>query len=214
MWWSYPLICILNLCQLNWACTNQIVVEFDNLSSASILYFLAIFNLLTCSLASVFSRYGIHSVPSLLIVRRTTPTRFHGQKDLPSLMDFYKRITGSTCSVMPIFRFLPLILLYSDAIYLNDDKFFVVNLCNFLAFMENHSRPMSVFLALILPHDINFDLHVRRLKATFLFLLHGIFYMISDEPSSGFGGRCIKWFSVCLKCVSALEWSIVEGNFY
>ncbi|XP_075490487.1 5'-adenylylsulfate reductase-like 5 [Primulina tabacum] len=46
------------------------------------------------AMPSVFSRYGIHSVPSLLIVHHTTPTRFHGQKDLPSLTDFYKSITG------------------------------------------------------------------------------------------------------------------------
>ncbi|KAL3616371.1 hypothetical protein CASFOL_039761 [Castilleja foliolosa] len=43
---------------------------------------------------SVLSRYGIHSVPSLLIVNRTARTRYHGQKDLQSLISFYKRTTG------------------------------------------------------------------------------------------------------------------------
>ncbi|KAL0369939.1 UNVERIFIED_CONTAM: 5'-adenylylsulfate reductase-like 5 [Sesamum angustifolium] len=43
---------------------------------------------------SVFSRYGIHSVPSLLIVNQTTRMRYHGRKDLESLINFYKRTTG------------------------------------------------------------------------------------------------------------------------
>ncbi|KAL7081661.1 hypothetical protein ACP275_14G052700 [Erythranthe tilingii] len=43
---------------------------------------------------SIFSRYGIHSVPSLLIVNQTTRMRYHGRKDLDSLKDFYKRTTG------------------------------------------------------------------------------------------------------------------------
>ncbi|XP_011089719.1 5'-adenylylsulfate reductase-like 5 isoform X1 [Sesamum indicum] len=42
----------------------------------------------------VFSRYGIHSVPSLLILNQTTRMRYHGRKDLQSLINFYKRTTG------------------------------------------------------------------------------------------------------------------------
>ncbi|KAG8387376.1 hypothetical protein BUALT_Bualt02G0014900 [Buddleja alternifolia] len=48
----------------------------------------------TSALPSVFSRYGIHSVPSLLIVNQTTGMRYHGLKDLQSLVNFYKRTTG------------------------------------------------------------------------------------------------------------------------
>ncbi|GFP92461.1 5'-adenylylsulfate reductase-like 5 [Phtheirospermum japonicum] len=43
---------------------------------------------------SVFSRYGIHSVPSLLIVNQTKQMRYHGRKDLQSLVNFYRRTTG------------------------------------------------------------------------------------------------------------------------
>ncbi|KAL1565712.1 5-adenylylsulfate reductase-like, variant 2 [Salvia divinorum] len=46
------------------------------------------------AMPSVFSRYGIHSVPSLLIVNQTTRIRHHGSKDLQSLLSFYKITTG------------------------------------------------------------------------------------------------------------------------
>lgn len=48
----------------------------------------------TSILPSVFSRYGIHSVPAILIVKQRTQIRYHGQKDLKSLVNFYKRTTG------------------------------------------------------------------------------------------------------------------------
>ncbi|EPS59781.1 5'-adenylylsulfate reductase-like 7, partial [Genlisea aurea] len=43
---------------------------------------------------SIFSIYGVHSVPSLLIVNQTMKIRYHGRKDLDSLVKFYKRNTG------------------------------------------------------------------------------------------------------------------------
>lgn len=43
---------------------------------------------------SVFSRYGVHSFPSILIVTQTARVQYHGRKDLPSLVNFYKRTTG------------------------------------------------------------------------------------------------------------------------
>ncbi|XP_071690276.1 5'-adenylylsulfate reductase-like 7 [Rutidosis leptorrhynchoides] len=42
----------------------------------------------------VFSRYGIHGVPSILMVNKTTRMRHHGPKDLTSLLHFYKKATG------------------------------------------------------------------------------------------------------------------------
>ncbi|KAJ8645129.1 hypothetical protein MRB53_006877 [Persea americana] len=42
----------------------------------------------------VFSRYGVHSLPSILMVNRTSRLRYSGSKDLSSLVHFYKRITG------------------------------------------------------------------------------------------------------------------------
>ncbi|XP_059640707.1 5'-adenylylsulfate reductase-like 5 [Cornus florida] len=46
------------------------------------------------ALPSIFSRYGIHSLPSILIVNQTARVRYHGPKDLRSLAHFYERTTG------------------------------------------------------------------------------------------------------------------------
>ncbi|AED92509.1 unnamed protein product [Arabidopsis thaliana] len=46
------------------------------------------------ALPSVFSRYGIHSLPSILMVNQTMKMRYHGPKDLASLIQFYKETTG------------------------------------------------------------------------------------------------------------------------
>eukprot|EP00268_Persea_americana_P023076 TRINITY_DN22764_c0_g1_i7.p1 TRINITY_DN22764_c0_g1~~TRINITY_DN22764_c0_g1_i7.p1 ORF type:complete len:278 (+),score=32.80 TRINITY_DN22764_c0_g1_i7:149-982(+) len=42
----------------------------------------------------VFSRYGVHSLPSILIANQTSSTRYCGSKDLSLLIPFYKRTTG------------------------------------------------------------------------------------------------------------------------
>ncbi|CAH2055164.1 unnamed protein product [Thlaspi arvense] len=46
------------------------------------------------ALPSVFSRYGIHSLPSILMVNQTLKVRHHGRKDLTSLIEFYEESTG------------------------------------------------------------------------------------------------------------------------
>ncbi|EOA21269.1 hypothetical protein CARUB_v10001621mg [Capsella rubella] len=46
------------------------------------------------ALPSVFSRYGIHSLPSILMVNQNVKVRYQGQKDLKSLIQFYKDTTG------------------------------------------------------------------------------------------------------------------------
>ncbi|GLT36684.1 hypothetical protein SLA2020_110470 [Shorea laevis] len=43
---------------------------------------------------SIFSRYGIHSLPSILIVNQTSRVRYHGPKDLISIAQFYQKATG------------------------------------------------------------------------------------------------------------------------
>lgn len=43
---------------------------------------------------SILSRYGIHSFPTILIVKQTSKLRFHGTKDLHSLSRFYRKTTG------------------------------------------------------------------------------------------------------------------------
>ncbi|KAJ8763140.1 hypothetical protein K2173_025525 [Erythroxylum novogranatense] len=43
---------------------------------------------------SIFSRYGIHSLPSILLVNQTSRVRYHGPKDLQSLVQFYEKTTG------------------------------------------------------------------------------------------------------------------------
>ncbi|XWS57863.1 hypothetical protein CRYUN_Cryun09bG0209800 [Craigia yunnanensis] len=46
------------------------------------------------ALPSLFSRYGIHSLPSILIVNQTSRIRCHGPKDLPPIVQFYEKTTG------------------------------------------------------------------------------------------------------------------------
>ncbi|XP_012476737.1 5'-adenylylsulfate reductase-like 5 [Gossypium raimondii] len=43
---------------------------------------------------SILSRYGIHSLPSILIVNRTSRVRYNGPKDLLSIVQFYEKTTG------------------------------------------------------------------------------------------------------------------------
>lgn len=43
---------------------------------------------------SIFSRYGIHSLPSILIVNQTSKVQYSGPKNLQSLAQFYKKTTG------------------------------------------------------------------------------------------------------------------------
>ncbi|XWS42681.1 hypothetical protein CRYUN_Cryun16bG0035000 [Craigia yunnanensis] len=43
---------------------------------------------------SIFSRYGIHSLPSILIVNQTSTIRYRGPKDLLSIVQFYEKTTG------------------------------------------------------------------------------------------------------------------------
>ncbi|KAJ4823854.1 hypothetical protein Tsubulata_018146 [Turnera subulata] len=43
---------------------------------------------------SIFSMYGIHSLPSILLVNETSKVRYHGPKTLQSLVQFYKENTG------------------------------------------------------------------------------------------------------------------------
>ncbi|KAH0944199.1 hypothetical protein HID58_003836 [Brassica napus] len=42
----------------------------------------------------VLTRYGIHSLPSILMVNQTSKARYHGRKDLTSLIEFYEESTG------------------------------------------------------------------------------------------------------------------------
>ncbi|KAJ0650506.1 putative 5'-adenylylsulfate reductase-like protein [Helianthus annuus] len=46
------------------------------------------------ALPSLFSRHGIHSVPSIVIANKTARVHYHGPKDLQSLLEFYKITTG------------------------------------------------------------------------------------------------------------------------
>lgn len=46
------------------------------------------------AMPSIFSRYGIHSLPSILMVNGTSRVRYRGPKNLVSLVQFYKKTTG------------------------------------------------------------------------------------------------------------------------
>ncbi|PKI34062.1 5'-adenylylsulfate reductase-like 5 isoform X2 [Punica granatum] len=44
--------------------------------------------------SSAMPRYGIHSVPSIMLVSETLRVRYHGPKNFVSLVKFYERVTG------------------------------------------------------------------------------------------------------------------------
>lgn len=67
-------------------------------------------------MCSILSRYGIHSVPSLLIVNQTTRIRHRGSEDLQSLVTFYKRTTGSTSKIF-VFFLPPVGIQFTDGIF-------------------------------------------------------------------------------------------------
>ncbi|XP_020693786.1 5'-adenylylsulfate reductase-like 5 [Dendrobium catenatum] len=46
------------------------------------------------AMPSVFSRYGIHGFPALVLTSRTASVRYHGLKDLDSSVYFYRELTG------------------------------------------------------------------------------------------------------------------------
>ncbi|KAK7380633.1 hypothetical protein VNO78_33148 [Psophocarpus tetragonolobus] len=46
------------------------------------------------ALPSLFSKYGIHSLPAILLVNQTSRVRYHGPQNLLSLSEFYERSTG------------------------------------------------------------------------------------------------------------------------
>ncbi|KAL4351211.1 hypothetical protein GQ457_06G017290 [Hibiscus cannabinus] len=43
---------------------------------------------------SIFSKYGIHSLPSILMVNQTSRVRYRGSKDISSIIQFYEKTTG------------------------------------------------------------------------------------------------------------------------
>ncbi|KAL9677709.1 hypothetical protein QQ045_005943 [Rhodiola kirilowii] len=47
------------------------------------------------AMPSVFSRYGIHSLPAILIVNHSSSVRYRGARDLSSLVQFYRETTGA-----------------------------------------------------------------------------------------------------------------------
>lgn len=53
-----------------------------------------------CQCFSVFSRYGVHSFPSILIMNGTMRVRYRGSKDLISLLLFYMKTTGISLTWM------------------------------------------------------------------------------------------------------------------
>ncbi|KAK7315584.1 hypothetical protein VNO77_34141 [Canavalia gladiata] len=50
------------------------------------------------ALPSLYSKYGIHSLPAILLVNQTSRLRYHGPNNLPSLSEFYERNTGLEAS--------------------------------------------------------------------------------------------------------------------
>jgi len=51
-------------------------------------------------LCSFFSKYGIHSLPAILLVNQTSRFKYHGPNNLLSLLEFYKRKTGKHIPIL------------------------------------------------------------------------------------------------------------------
>ncbi|XP_047937662.1 5'-adenylylsulfate reductase-like 5 [Salvia hispanica] len=121
----------------------------------------------TSVLPRVFSRHGIHSVPSLLIVNKTTRVRYHGRKDLHSVVNFYKKTTGldpvvdlvedTTCNieseerVFGVWKGASLKEIFLREPYLLISVVFVMSKAFLYLFPEIASHIMSIWLAYI-PH--------------------------------------------------------------
>ncbi|XP_020212547.1 5'-adenylylsulfate reductase-like 5 isoform X3 [Cajanus cajan] len=45
-------------------------------------------------LFSLYTKYGIHSIPAIILVNQTSRVRYHGQNNLNALVQFYERNTG------------------------------------------------------------------------------------------------------------------------
>ncbi|KAI4325556.1 hypothetical protein MLD38_030941 [Melastoma candidum] len=54
------------------------------------------------TLPSLFSKNGIHSLPSIILVNETTRTRYHGPKTVHSLIRFYEENTGVRPIQLPV----------------------------------------------------------------------------------------------------------------
>ncbi|ESW23845.1 hypothetical protein PHAVU_004G080800 [Phaseolus vulgaris] len=51
------------------------------------------------ALPSLFSRYGIHNLPAILLVNQTSMLRYHGPNNLLSVSEFYERNSGFVASI-------------------------------------------------------------------------------------------------------------------
>ncbi|KAL3649332.1 hypothetical protein CASFOL_005735 [Castilleja foliolosa] len=88
---------------------------------------------------SVLSRYGIHSVPSLQIANQTARMRYRGQKDLQSLINFYKRTTGMD----------PMVDMVEEASNNRESGPYAFQLRNVTSFEETFSREPYLVLSFI-----------------------------------------------------------------
>ncbi|KAK8504570.1 hypothetical protein V6N13_064013 [Hibiscus sabdariffa] len=70
---------------------------------------------------SIFSKYGIHSLPSILIVNQTLRVRYRGSKDLLSIVQFYEKTTGFE----PVQH-----ISLSEAVVSGDDNKYMIRLWN------------------------------------------------------------------------------------
>ncbi|KAL5122821.1 5'-adenylylsulfate reductase-like 5 [Glycine soja] len=73
--------------------SRKMLPQFEILSST----FLQVEHLVlekSSVLPSFFSKYGIHSLPAILLVNQTSKLRYHGPNNLLSLFEFYERKTG------------------------------------------------------------------------------------------------------------------------
>ena len=76
---------------------SQALPSYEPTSAIEYYFWHLLRSLLTdLAIGRVFSRYGIHSLPSILMVNQTLKMRYIGAKDLASLIQFYQHTTGKT----------------------------------------------------------------------------------------------------------------------
>ncbi|KAE8722257.1 5'-adenylylsulfate reductase-like 7 [Hibiscus syriacus] len=90
---------------------------------------------------SIFSKYGIHSLPSILIVNQTSMVRYRGSKDLSSIVQFYEKTTG----------FQPVqYIAESEPVVSGDDNRYMVQLWNETPMEIVEREPYLAFALLFL----------------------------------------------------------------
>lgn len=132
------------------------------------------------ALPSLFSKYGIHSLPAILLVNQTSRLRYHGPNNLLSLSEFYERNT----------RFEAISNIVAQPSNIMSDENSTTNLFG-LSLKETWSREpyllfSVLFLCLRLLHFV-FPMIISRLRAFWASSIPHLNIQIFGETSQVMG---------------------------